>query len=32
MERIETAITYTVATSVVLICIARVVANLLGYL
>lgn len=32
MERIETAITYTVAISVVLICIARVVANLFGYL
>lgn len=32
MERIETAITYTVATSVVLICIARVVASILGYL
>lgn len=32
MERVETAITYTVATSIVLICIARVVASLLDYL
>lgn len=32
MERIETAITYAVSTLVVLACIFRVIANLLGYL
>lgn len=32
MERIETAVTRTIATFVVLACIWRVIASLLGYL